>query len=193
MNITAVTIQEIEAFIAQFPIYEYRIIDAKEIDFSERVRYICEHECDRYGTTWACPPGVGTLSACESKCRRYDSGFFFSSVAEVQDIMNFKELLSTRMEHEKITDAVKQYFLHRGIDCYTLSTESCEICDVCTYPAAPCRFPEKMNPCVESHGIVVAELVEKYNMEYNLGGNTVLWFSLILLMKGLSADGTSPD
>ena len=42
------------------------------------------------------------------------------------------------------------------------------------------RFPERMHPCLESHGVVANELVEKHSMEYNLGGNTILWFSLVL-------------
>lgn len=37
-------------------------------------------------------------------------------------------------------------------------------------------FPEHMHPCLESYGVVVSEIVEKEAMEYNLGGNTILWF-----------------
>ena len=31
--------------------------------------------------------------------------------------------------------------------------------------------------------MVVSEIVEKQQMEYNLGGNTILWFSMVLLNK----------
>ena len=61
-----------------------------------------------------------------------------------------------------------------------LSTESCDICEECTYPDAPCRNPHRMHPCLESQGIVVSEIAEREGMEFNLGGNTVLWFSMIL-------------
>ena len=60
-----------------------------------------------------------------------------------------------------------------------LSTESCAICEDCAYPAAPCRHPDKMFPCVESQGILVTELCEKYGMEF-FNGNIVTWVSLIL-------------
>ena len=53
--------KKIEEEITQFPICEYAFIRPEEIPFSERVRYICETECPRYGTSWACPPAVGTL------------------------------------------------------------------------------------------------------------------------------------
>lgn len=45
-----------EEFISQYPIYEYRLVDTAEIEVRERVRIICKQECERYGTTWACPP-----------------------------------------------------------------------------------------------------------------------------------------
>ena len=47
----------------------------------------------------------------------------------------------------------------------------------------PCRFPEHMHPCLESYGVVVSEIVEKEAMEYNLGGNTILWFSMVLIRR----------
>ena len=51
----------------------------------------------------------------------------------------------------------------------------------CAYlDGKPCRFPEHMHPCLESYGVVVSEIVEKEAMEYNLGGNTILWFSMVL-------------
>ena len=63
-----------------------------------------------------------------------------------------------------------------------LSTESCDLLrEHCAYlEGKPCRFPEKMHPCLESHGVVVNELVERHSMEYSLGGNTILWFSMVL-------------
>lgn len=170
----------IEDFISNYPIFEYKLIDTKELMFEPRVRMICEQECTRYGTTWACPPATGTLEECRDRCLQYENGLFFSSVAEVSDIMNMEELLSTRDAHEEITHQLALWLQENHRKGFVLSTESCAICEECAYPEAPCRFPERMHPCIESHGIVVTELVEKYEMTYSLGGNTVLWFSLIL-------------
>lgn len=174
-------LEKFEEFISQYPIYEYRIISAGEIKAEERVRTVCREECERYGTTWACPPAVGTLEECRNTIYRYPYGIFFSSVAEVSDIMNMEELLSTRKEHERLTDLVSAYLTKEGRSNFVLSTESCDICESCTYlQGTPCRFPDKMHPCLESYGIVAAEIVEREHMEYQLGGNTVLWFSLVL-------------
>lgn len=173
-------IEGLEEYITQFPVFEYQLINTEQLHFTERVRIICEQECERYNTTWACPPAVGTLEECKIKCLNFDRGFFFSSVAEVSDIMDMKALLDTRKAHEDITGAIGKYIEEQGYTSYILSTESCDICDKCTYPDGPCRFPDIMHPCLESHGIVVMDIVEKLGMTYNLGGNAVLWFSLIL-------------
>ena len=176
-----IDIEKFEEFISQYPIYEYRLLDTNDIQIQERVRIICRQECERYGSTWACPPGVGTLSACEKRIRSYPCGMFFSSVAEVSDVLNMEEMLATRQEHEKLTTQVGDYIRKQGYEIFILSTESCDICETCAYKEGkPCRHPEYMHPCLESHGVVVSEIVEKEQMEYNLGGNTILWFSLIL-------------
>ena len=47
--------QAVEAQLCQLPVSQYAWIDPREIEFSERVRYVCEHECAMYGTSWACP------------------------------------------------------------------------------------------------------------------------------------------
>lgn len=174
-------IDELDQFIADYPVYEYRIISTENLQFEPRVRMVCEQECPRYGSTWACPPAVGELEECSSRCKEYPEALFFSTVAEVSDVMNLEETLSTRHAHEEITNQIGEFLKKQGYDIFILSTESCDICSKCTYPDAPCRHPEKMHPCVESYGIVVSEIVEKQQMEYQLGGNTILWFSMIFV------------
>lgn len=95
--------------------------------------------------------------------------------------MNMEEMLATRDAHEKLTTEVDRFLKNMGYDTFTLSTESCDICEECAFPQGkPCRHPDRMHPCLESHGVVVSEIVEKEQMEYNLGGNTILWFSMVL-------------
>ena len=174
--------ERFDQFILEYPIFEYRVIDPAEIKIYDRVRTICQNECQRYGSTWACPPAVGDLVRCGEKIREYDKAIIFSSVAEVSDILNFEENLATRAAHEEITDKVGQFWREEGYDVFILSTESCDICEHCAYPEGkPCRFPDRMHPCIESYGVLVSEIAENHQMEYDLGGNTILWFSLILL------------
>lgn len=43
--------EKFEEFIAQYPIFEYRLLNAADVSVHERVRTICREECERYGST----------------------------------------------------------------------------------------------------------------------------------------------
>ena len=94
---------EIEEYITQFPIYQYAFVKPEDIEFNDRVRQICKKECSRYGASWSCPPAVGTVEVCKERCMNYDHVLFFSSIAEVDNIMDMDETLKKKSEHEKIT------------------------------------------------------------------------------------------
>lgn len=165
--------------ISHLPLYQYEFIKTAELSFAPRVRYICSSECPMYGKTWACPPAVGTPEECEAKCQLFENALLVSTVAEVSDITNLDETLSTRGEHEDITREVRSVVADLGFETYALSSEACAICERCTYPDAPCRHPKRMMPCIESHCILVTEISEHYEIEFINGANVVTWFSII--------------
>ena len=170
----------LERQLAQLPIVQYEFFPTSELVFSEKVRTICRTQCPQYGKSWACPPAVGPVDACKSHCLSYPNALLITSLAEVSDIADMKATLATREDHEALTRQVNALFHTQGIETFVLSTESCAICDHCAYPGGPCRFPEKMFPCVESQGILVTALAEKFGIDFQAGGNLVTWFSLIL-------------
>ena len=171
--------EKLEQQLAELPLFQYAFMKSEELLFTHRVRKICEIECPRYGTTWACPPAVGSVDSCKAQCLAYPDMLMISTVTEVSDIANVEETLETRGDHEEITREVARLMREQGCELRVLSTESCAICEECAYPDQPCRFPDKMFPCVESQGILVTELCEKYGMEF-FNGNIVTWFSLLL-------------
>lgn len=177
-------LNKFEAFVSQYPIYEYRILSAEEIHTYPRVREICRTECERYGSTWACPPATGTVEECEKRIHSYSQGILFSSVAEVSDLLNMKEMLATRRAHEDLSTAVGEYMKEQGYEVLILSTESCDLCGECAYKKGePCVHPERMHPCLESHGVVVYDLAVEHGMDYQLDGNVILWFSLVMFRE----------
>ena len=170
----------LEEKLADLPLYIYDFIDPKELEFSDRIRWICEHECPRYGRSWACPPGVGSVCHCQEKCLSYENCLMISTIVEVADITNINETLATRPEHEAVTNQVRDLMRQLGTDPYILSTEACALCDRCAIlDGQPCRFPEKMHPCVESHGINVVPVLEDRGLEFQFGANVVTWISLL--------------
>lgn len=170
----------LEQQLSELPIAQYEFFDTHELEFGERIRTICQSECPRYGKTWACPPAVGTLTECKARCLSYPKGLLITSLAEVSSISHMEECLATRPAHEALARQVIELLKAQGAQVYGLSTESCALCEECTYPTGPCRHPEKMLPCLESHGIVTTALADKYGIEYLYGPQIVTWFSILL-------------
>lgn len=169
-----------EEQLTQLPLYTYSLIDPKELEFSGRIRYICQHECPMYGTTWACPPGVGEVETCRERCLGYKRCLLIGTITEVADISDIAMTLATRPEHEAVTAQVQKLLQEQDITPYVLSSEACAICKRCAYlDGKPCRFPEKMHPCIESHGINIIPTLEKCGLEFQYGDNIVTWYSLL--------------
>ncbi len=176
--------EKLEQGLRELPLYTYFFVDPRALEFSDRVRWICEHECAQYGKSWACPPGVGSVEQCRQHCLSYNSCLVISTVTEVADITDIDATLATRQEHEAVTDQVARLLRQLGAEPFVLSTESCAICPRCAIlDGQPCRFPEKMHPCVESQGINVIPVLERNGLSFQYGQNVVTWISMLLLRE----------
>lgn len=168
----------IEEFIYDYPILEFYYFNREDLIFSEKVRFICENECEHYGHSWACPPAIGTIESCIQRCEKYNRAFLFSTVAQVPDNLNFQACLDARKSHEELTLTLRDKFREKFGDVLALST-GCMQCAVCACPDSPCRHPEKRIPTIESHGIMLMQTVETQGICYDCGNDIVTYFSLI--------------
>ena len=170
----------VEEKLAQLPLYSYHFFDPKELDFTERIRWICQNECPMYNKSWACPPAVGSVHACKAQCLRYSQCLMIVTMTEVSDIANVEEALATRPEHEALTAQVQQILREEGQEPYILSTEACAECERCAWlDGKPCYTPERMHPCVESHGINVIPMFDTLGIPFISGENLVTWVSML--------------
>ena len=172
--------EKLEERLRELPIVQYEFFETRDLTFTQRVREVCRLECPMYGKSSACPPAVGTVEECRERCLEYPQGLLIVTMAEVPDIADLEATLATRGSHEEVTRQVHAAMREQGAEVYVLSTEACAICPECAYPGGPCRHPELMYPCVESHGILVTELAEGFGIGFQAGGNIVTWFSLLL-------------
>lgn len=175
-------LRRLEEALCELPICQYEVIDTSELVFSERIRTVCEQECPMYGKSWACPPAVGTVEECRARCLAFPRALVLTTVTEVRDIADIEETLATRGPHEAVTREAAAIVRALGAEVMVLSTEACAVCERCAYPDAPCRHPERMFPCVESHGIIATDIAEKHGIEF-FSGNIVTWFSLIFFRE----------
>ena len=155
----------------------FAVIKTSDVTFSPEVRQMCEvNRCGRYNTTWACPPGIGTLEECMARCRVFENCAVFSKAYQLEDSFDFEGMMEG---HEQFSEASEE--LRKMIEgkFLMLSVEGCSKCGKCTYPDAPCRFPEKLSGSLEGYGIFVNRLAGAAGMPYNSGPNTVTYFAAV--------------
>lgn len=169
-------------------ISQYGVIKSQQIIFSEEVRDICEkNSCRNYGTTWACPPAIGTLEACREKSLSFEHALVFNAVYPLEDSFDFEGMTQGHKMFKDVCDRLYSLVENQQTEFILLSNESCIRCNSCTYPDTPCRFSKNLYPSIEGYGILVANLAESANIKYINGQNTVTYFGMLLYDRNLQS------
>ena len=171
----------IERIAARSGFTEFGYIPVSGLRFSEDIRKICEgNSCRNYGTSWACPPAVGTLEECRRRVGQYDTMLLFTKKYELESSFDFEAMGAGLGDFKKAVDR-----FHKALDpvlpeFLLMSNEGCGRCAKCTWPDAPCRFPEKQLSSMEGYGMVVNEVCMKNNIPYNYGRDTMTYVGCAL-------------
>ncbi len=173
------TEKEIEKVLLKYPILEYAFGDEDQIPFSDKVLLICQSDCERYKKCWSCPPYCGTSKELRDRCANFSRLCMFSTVTFTENAWDEAEDLRVKINHEKITAEIKKELQKFLSDLLMLST-GCMLCESCTCPKSPCRFPEKRVSSIESYGIVAIELAEKLGLSTKFDADTIVYFSMVL-------------
>lgn len=151
------------------------------IEFYQEVRSICEgNGCRNYGSSWACPPAVGTIEECKARMNQYDKMILFSYAFQLEDSFDYEGMLEGLKRFKEMTDQLHQSLNPFLTDFLLLSNEGCGRCTQCTYPNAPCRFPQLLYHSLEGYGLIVNELAKEAGIPYNNGPDTVTYFGALL-------------
>ena len=167
---------EIEEYITQFPIYQYAFVKPEDIEFNDRVRQICKKECSRYGASWSCPPAVGTVEECRARIQQYEKFLLFSVKYDLEDSFDYEGMMAGASAFKETCRALDNKLRPLLGNYLMLSNEGCGLCKECTYPDAPCRFPDRSHGSLEGYGLFVSKLAKQAGMNYINGANTVTYF-----------------
>lgn len=152
------------------------------LEFLPAVRDMCAADrCRKYGTCWTCPPGCGTLEEVTAKASQYSRGVLLQTTAELEDDFDI-EAMQQAEQNQKASFMVFVEKLRREYpNCLPMATGGCTICPQCTFPNAPCRFPDKAIPSMEAYGLLVSKVCEKSNLAYYYGPKTLTYTSCVLI------------
>ena len=172
---------DIHALLLRSGMVEANVISTSALAFCEEVRQICAgNACGSYDSCWACPPAVGTLEECRRRCLSFDAMLLFSRAYLLEDSFDFAGMANALSDFKKRVVNVAPALRERAGQALVLSNEGCGICSECTWPDAPCRFPDKCLHSIEGYGLTVSALASSAGMRYFNGPNTVTFFGAVL-------------
>lgn len=163
--------------------YEHTgVCSTAEVEVNPLVRDMCAADkCAVYDTNWACPPGCGDLDHFQKEISARDTCYLVQTLGELEDSFDIETMEETSEMHkqrvQKMNDLVKESYP----DAMVLSAGTCTICPECSYPEAPCRFPDKHLVSMEAAGIWVSDLCQRADIPYNYGPNTIAYTSCVLI------------
>lgn len=156
---------------------------AKELVAREEVRAMCAaNTCQMYEHSWACPPACGDIADFQRQMTEFENCLVVQTVAQMEDDFDVETMEEANENQKKrvldLVEAIDAAGL--SADTMVLSAGTCTLCKQCTYPDAPCRFPDKRLVSMEAAGLVVSEVCTKAGIPYNHGPQTIAYSGCVL-------------
>lgn len=162
------------------------IVPVEKVPFSQEFLDICRsNSCGSYNSCWACPPAMGTLEECKARIGQYKVGLVFNHISPLEDSFDFEGMQDAAENYRIAVDALHELVKAEGDNISLLANGGCSRCKTCTWPDAPCRFPDKLFPAIEGCGVYVSRLAALAGLKYINGQNTVTYFGMLLCKEDI--------
>ena len=159
-------------------------LDPSTLVLLAEVRDMCSADrCHQYDKNWVCPPACGSLDENRKKMEGYTSGLLVQTTGLMEDDFDYEVMEKTGRLQQQSFASFRDILLADYPDILALGSGGCQICETCTYPDAPCRFPEKAIPSMEAFGLWVSDVCVKNQLGYNYGPHTITYTSCYLFDK----------
>jgi len=148
-----------------------------------RVRDLClENKCGNYGNNYMCPPHIGALNEVKPKLKKFHQGILFQYSQPVDARNDTRGVTRIKVDfHNKILQ-LEDCLKKDGIkDAWGLIGSSCALCDVCkARTASPCSYPDKARTSLESLGVNVVALLDRFGLDSAFHPDMITWTGCIL-------------
>lgn len=157
-------------------------LNVDALEFLPEVREMCAADrCKSYGRNWTCPPACGSLSDISGKASAFSYGILVQTVGQLEDDFDYESMEEAQKQHNENFQRLLARLRERYPHMLPMGAGACTICEKCTYPDAPCRFPERACPSMEAYGLFVSRVCEKSGIPYYSGKQTITYTSCFLL------------
>ena len=114
----------------------------------------------------------------------YKKGILVQTVTELEDEFDWDGMMKAQNRHQEHFHLFLEKLCAFNPEFLPLGTGCCMICKTCSYPDAPCRFPQKKISSMEACGMVVSEVCRQNRLKYYYGPNTIAYVACVLV-KGI--------
>jgi len=157
-------------------------LNVSTLEFMQEVRAMCNaKQCDKYNTTWSCPPACASLEELRERVLGYSGGILVQTVGDIEDSYDWDGIMDAGARHKKnfarMWDALEPDYP----SVFAMGAGACKLCESCTYPDEPCRFPDRMSASMEACGLFVSKVCTDNDLKYNYGPNKIAFTSCYLI------------
>lgn len=152
------------------------------IELMPEVREMCKsNSCGAYGKKWTCPPACGTLDECRTILENYENGILVQTVGKLEDSLDYEAMMDIESRHKENFLVMEEMLRQKYPRMLAIGAGACTRCKECSYPDAPCRFPDKAFASMEAYGMLVTQVCKANNVTYYYGPCTIAYTSCYLL------------
>lgn len=161
-------------------------LEAAQLEFRPEVREMCNaNSCHSYGKNWCCPPACPSLDEMREAMADYGEGVLMQTTGKLEDDFDLETMMDIQKQHkenlDRFVEAAARLYGRKNI--LPMGAGTCQRCEKCTYPDAPCRFPDKRIVSMEAYGLLVTQVCQSGGLDYYHGPGTMSYMSCLLLKK----------
>lgn len=157
-------------------------VNTAALEFLPQVREMCQsNRCQAYGRSWTCPPHCGTLEEIAGRARQYRRGVLVQTTAQLEDDFDLEAMMEAEKLQKEQFRALVERLREEFPRLLPMAAGSCTLCEQCTCPDAPCRFPDRAFPSMEAYGLMVSDVCRRSGLPYYYGALTITYTSCVLL------------
>ena len=153
-------------------------LDVATLHFFPEVRAMCAADrCHSYNKTWSCPPATGTLEELRARCATFRRGLLAQTIGERENEFDFEAIQTVQRRHDENFKRLTKMLKDCLPTLWPMGIAACHRCTPCTWPDAPCRFPEEVYSPMEACGLLVSEVCKENGMPYYYGRDSISFTS----------------
>jgi len=161
----------------------YGPLDVSTLEFLQEVRDMCSADrCDQYNKSWSCPPACASLEEMRERVKSYSSGLLIQTVGEIEDSYDWDGIMAVGARQKTNFARLWNELENKYGSVLAMGTGACKLCQDCTYPDSPCRFPDRMEVSMEACGLFVSSVCTANRLAYNYGPDKIAFTACFLFV-----------